>query len=134
VNLKQRLQQDMRDAMRAHDLQRVNVIRMLLAAFEHAQEAMGKEAFDTVNSDGVDIQPDRYQVLSEQAIQDIIRNEVQRRREAADLFRDGRQKNGLKSKRPKLPFLSTIWQGCRQPDPFPFVPHKRGDDRLPRRL
>jgi uncharacterized protein YqeY len=55
VNLKQRLQQDMQDAMRAHDLRRVNVIRMLLAAFEHAQEAMGKEAFDSVNSDGVDI-------------------------------------------------------------------------------
>jgi len=40
MDLKQQFQQDMRDAMRAHHQARVNVIRMLLAAFEHAQEAM----------------------------------------------------------------------------------------------
>ena len=42
----------MRVAMLAQDQGRVNVIRMLLAAFEHAQEAMGKQAFDAFDSDG----------------------------------------------------------------------------------
>ena len=91
MNLKQQLQQDMRDAMRANDQQRVNVIRMLLAAIEHAQEAMGKQAFASFNSDGINIQPDRHQILSEQDIHDIILNEVQHRREAVDLFRVGGQ-------------------------------------------
>ncbi len=97
--------------MRVHDLQRVNVIRMLLAAFEHAQEAMGREAFDSVNSDGVDIQPDRHQVLSEQAIQDIIRNEVQRRREAADLFRAGRQKKRVEIEETEIAILEHYLAG-----------------------
>src|SRR5687768_5598700 len=79
----------MRDAMRAHDLQRVNVIRMLLAAFEHAQEAMGKQAFDAFDPDGNNIQPDRHQTLSKETIQDIIRNEMNSRQEAADVFRAG---------------------------------------------
>ncbi len=82
----------MRDAMRANDQQRVNVIRMVFAAIEHAQEAMGKQAFASFNSDGINIQPDRYQVLSEQAVHDIIVNEAQHRREAVDLFRAGGQK------------------------------------------
>jgi len=108
MDLKKRFQEDVRDAMRAHDMQRVNVIRLLLAAFENAQEAMGKQAFDSFNPDVANIQPDRHQTLSEQALQDIIRNEVQRRREAADLFVMVDRKNGLKVKRPKLPSLSNI--------------------------
>jgi uncharacterized protein YqeY len=91
--------------MRAYDNQRVNVIRMLLAAFENAQEAMGKQAFDSFNPDGANIQPDRHQILSEQAIQDIIRNEVQRRREAADLFRAGRQKKRAESEETEIAIL-----------------------------
>ncbi len=59
VDLKQRFQQDMRDAMRAGDQERVNVIRMLLAAFEHAQEAMGKQAFDAFDQEVANIQPFR---------------------------------------------------------------------------
>ena len=89
MDLKQQFQQDMRDAMRVHDQERVNVIRMLLAAFEHAQEAMGKQAFDAFDRDGANIQPDRYQTLSEETIWDIIRNEMTSRQEAADVFRAG---------------------------------------------
>ena len=89
MDLKQGFQQDMRDAMRAQDQERVNVIRMLLAAFEHAQEAMGKQAFDAFDPDGENIRPDRHQTLSKETIKDIIRNEMQSRREAADVFRAG---------------------------------------------
>ena len=89
MDLKQQFQQDMRDAMRGHDQERVNVIRMLLAAFEHAQEAMGKQAFDAFDPAGANVQPDRHQALSKETIKDIIRNEMQSRREAADVFRAG---------------------------------------------
>ena len=105
VDLKQRFQQDMRDAMRAHDKQRVNVVCLLLAAFEHAQEAMGKQAFDSFDPDETNIQPDCHQTLNEQAIQDIIRNEVQRRREAADLFRAGGQKKRAESEETEIAIL-----------------------------
>jgi len=105
VNLKKRFKDDMRDAMRAHDKQRVNVIRLLLAALEHAQEAMGKQAFDSYNPDEVNIQPDRHQTLSEQAIEDIIRNEVQNRREAADIFRAGGESKRAESEESEIAIL-----------------------------
>lgn len=105
MDLKKRFQQDMRDAMRANDRQRVNVIRLLLAAFEHAQEAMGKQAFDSFDPEGANIQPDRHQTLNEQAIQDIIRNEVQNRREAADIFRAGGQKKRGDSEESEIAIL-----------------------------
>ena len=105
MNLKRQLQRDMRDAMRANDQQRVNVIRMLLAAIEHAQESMGKQAFASSNSDGMNIQPDRHQVLSEQDLQDIILNEVQHRREAVDLFRVGGQKKRVEIEETEIAIL-----------------------------
>lgn len=89
MNLKQCFQHDLREALRAQDQTRVNVIRMLLAAFEQTQEMMGKQAFELSN--GADILPDRHQTLDEQAIQAIILNEVQRRRESLDLLVVGRQ-------------------------------------------
>lgn len=89
MNLKQHFQHDLREALRAQDQMRVNVIRMLLAAFEQTQEMMGKQAFELSN--GADILPDRHQTLDEQAVQAIILNEVQRRRESLDLLVTGRQ-------------------------------------------
>ena len=105
MDLKQQFQQDMRDAMRAHDQERVNVLRMLLAAFENAQEAIGKQAFDAFDPNKANIQPDRHQMLSEQAIQDIIRNEMQRRREAADVFRAGGEKKRAESEEAEIAIL-----------------------------
>ena len=89
MDLKQQFQQDMRDAMRGHDQARVNVIRMFLAAFEHAQETMGKQAFDAFDQEAANIQLDRHQTLSKKTIEDIISNEIESRREAADVFRAG---------------------------------------------
>jgi uncharacterized protein YqeY len=91
--------------MRAQDQQRVNVLRMLLAAFENAQEDMGKHAFDSSESEGVNIPPDRHQTLSEQAIQDIIRQEVQRRREAADVLRSGGQEKRAETEEIEIAIL-----------------------------
>ena len=89
MDLKQQFQKELQDAMRAQDEPRVNVIRMLIAALEKAQEERGKEAFDAIDSREGDIQPDRQQPLSRQEVLDIIRNEVQQRREAVEGFRGG---------------------------------------------
>ncbi len=105
MNLKQQFQQDMREAMRVHDQQRVNVIRMILAEFEHAQEAIGKEAFEAASLVGATIQPDRHQIPSEQAVQDIIRNEVQSRREAVNLFYAGNQRKRAESEEAEIVIL-----------------------------
>jgi hypothetical protein len=91
VDLKQQLQQDLQDAMRAQDQQRVTVLRMLIAAVEQAQEEMGKQAFDSLDPENEDMQPDRQQEVSNQDVKEIIRHEVQQRREAIDGFRAGGQ-------------------------------------------
>jgi uncharacterized protein YqeY len=91
VDLKQQLQQDLQDAMRAQDQQRVIVLRMLIAAVEQAQEEMEKQAFDSLDPGNEAMQPDRQQEVSNQDVKEIIRNEVQQRREAVDGFRAGGQ-------------------------------------------
>lgn len=105
MDLKQRLQQDMQDAMRAQDQQRVNVIRMLMAAVEQAQEERGKQAFDPQNPDAENLPPDRHQVVSQQEVLDIIRDDVQRRREAVDTFRAGGQNERAASEETEIAIL-----------------------------
>ena len=83
------------------DQERVNVIRMLLAAFEHAQEALGKQAFDAFEPDRANIQPDRHQILSK----DIIRNEMNSRQEAADVFRAGGENKRAESEDTEIAIL-----------------------------
>lgn len=81
------------------------MIRMLLAAFEHAREAMGKQAFDAFDPDGNNIQPDRHQTLSKEAIKDNIRNEMQSRREAADVFRAGGESKRAENEETEIAIL-----------------------------
>ena len=95
----------MRVAMRTNDQASVNVIRMLLAAFERTQEAMGKQAFDAFDVDGANIQPDRHQTLSNETIQNIIRNEMQSCREAADVFRAGGESKRAESEEAEIAIL-----------------------------
>ena len=87
------------------DQGRVNVIRMLLAAFEHAQEAMGKQAFDAFDPDGENIRPDRPQTLSKETMQDIIRNEMHSQREAADVFRAGGERKRAEREEAEIAIL-----------------------------
>ena len=89
---KQRFQQDLREAMRAKDHQRVSVLRILLDELDDAQKNLGIQAFDAIEGDEVNFLPDRQQIINEQAVQDIIRNELQRRREFIELMITGGQK------------------------------------------
>lgn len=109
MNLKQRFQYDLREALRTQDQMRVNVIRMLLAAFEQTQEMMGKQAFEL--SDGADILPDRHQMLDEQAVQAIILNEVQRRRESLDLLVTGGQHGHAEMEKAEIAILERYLAG-----------------------
>jgi uncharacterized protein YqeY len=87
------------------DQERVNVIRMLLAAFEHAQEALGKQAFDAFEPDRANIQPDRHQTLSKETIKDVIRSEMHSRQEAADVFRAGGENKRAESEDTEIAIL-----------------------------
>lgn len=91
----------------AQDQERVNVIRMLLAAFEHAREAMGKQAFHAFDPDGNNIQPDRHQTLSKETIQEIIRDQMQAAGRLLTLFALVERVNERKVKRLKLPYWSS---------------------------
>ena len=73
--------------MKAQEEPRINAIRLLRAALEKAQEEKGKEAFDPANPEETDIPPDREQTLSPQQIQEVIRAEIERRRESVEQFR-----------------------------------------------
>ena len=96
MNIQEQLGQDLKNAMRARDKQRVGVIRMALAALQNAQIAMVKEAFDAIaieDADGAVQEPtttiDHSMPLSETAMQETIAKEVKRRYDAAELYRKG---------------------------------------------
>ncbi|HJQ14409.1 MAG TPA: GatB/YqeY domain-containing protein [Anaerolineales bacterium] len=105
MDLKRRLQQDLQEAMRTQDQQRIQAIRSLMAALERAQEEKGKEAFDASQSEGEEIPPDREQTLSDQTTQDVIRNEIERRREAAQVFDDGGQTQRAEMEKAEIAIL-----------------------------
>jgi uncharacterized protein YqeY len=88
MNTQERLQSDLKTAMKAGDKLRVEVLRMGINAIKSAQMAMVKEAFDAAGDAGAET-VDRGQALSDQAMQDALTKEVRKRREAADLFTKG---------------------------------------------
>jgi uncharacterized protein YqeY len=86
--LKQRLQDDLKVALRAGQRQRVDVIRMALAAVQQAVQAERKARYDAAVASGGT--PDGGDVeLSDATVQDVLTREVKRRRESAELFRAG---------------------------------------------
>ena len=96
MTIQEQLQQDLKAAMRAGEKQRVDVIRMALAALKNAQMAMVKQAFDAASppeAAGADqehsVTIDRNMALSEAAMQETLSKEVKRRRDAAELYHKG---------------------------------------------
>jgi uncharacterized protein len=92
MNIQEQLQQDLKAAMRGGERQRVDVIRMALAALKNAQMAMVKSAFDAAGGEsaveaGATI--DRDATLSETAMQEALAKEVKRRRDAAEMYHKG---------------------------------------------
>ena len=91
MSIQDQLQQDLKNAMRAGERQRVETIRMALAAIKNAQISQVKAAFDAAGGEagGEAAQQAAQQVggLTDAAIQDVLAKEVKRRREAAELYR-----------------------------------------------
>jgi uncharacterized protein YqeY len=86
--LKQRLQDDLKVALRAGDRQRVEVIRMALAALQQVVQAERKARYDAAVAAGGAAAVGEIE-LSDATVQDTLTREVKRRRESAELFRAG---------------------------------------------
>jgi len=86
--LKQRLQDDLKVALRAGDRQRVEVIRMALAALQQVVQAERKARYDAAVAAGGAAVVGEIE-LSDATVQDTLTREVKRRRESAELFRAG---------------------------------------------
>lgn len=86
--LKQRLQDDLKVALRAGDRQRVEVIRMALAALQQVVQAERKARYDAAVAAGGAAAVGEIE-LSDAMVQDTLTREVKRRRESAELFRAG---------------------------------------------
>jgi uncharacterized protein YqeY len=90
MNIHEQLQHDLKTAMRAGERQRVEVIRMTLAALKNAQMAQVKAAFDAAGGEdgGAAAQEaaEGARTLSEAAMQDVVVRETKRRREAAEAY------------------------------------------------
>jgi uncharacterized protein len=91
MSIQDQLQQDLKSAMRAGERQRVEVIRMALAALKNAQMAQVKAAFDAAGGEAsggaAQDAAEKAGALSESGMQDALAKEVKRRREASDVYR-----------------------------------------------
>ncbi len=94
MTIQEQIQQDIKTAMRGGDKQRVEVLRMAMAALKNAQIAQVKAAYDTAAAEsGEEATVDRSAGLSEEAVQDTLTREVKRRREAAEAYRQGKRED-----------------------------------------
>lgn len=94
--IQEQLQQDLKTAMRAGEKQRVEVIRMTIAALKNARIAQLKQEYDAgVAAAGEDAQVelDRSGGLSDEAALDVLGKEAKRRREAALIYRQANRED-----------------------------------------
>lgn len=91
--LLERLQNDLKTALKSGDRLRVDTIRMAIDALKKAQMAQVKAAFDAAGGEAADAAAlaaiDREAALTEAAEQEVLIKEIKRRREAAELYRKG---------------------------------------------
>jgi uncharacterized protein YqeY len=92
ANLYDQFQIDMKEAMKARDSVRVNVLRMAMSAIKSSLSNQVKQAYDAAGGEAnmaVAEAAAQAVVLSDVQVQDIVAKEVKRRREAAEMFRKG---------------------------------------------
>ncbi|MEM8534420.1 MAG: GatB/YqeY domain-containing protein [Chloroflexota bacterium] len=90
MNLQERIQQDVKNAMRSGDKARLSVLRMALASLKNAQIEISKEAYDAQQQPTASASP---AVLSEEAVQQTIAREVKRRRDAEESYRQANRED-----------------------------------------
>ncbi|HEX9441410.1 MAG TPA: GatB/YqeY domain-containing protein, partial [Roseiflexaceae bacterium] len=104
------LQQDLKTAMRAGERQRVEVIRMALAALKNAQMAQVKQAFDAAGGEAAAVAGatiDHNMALGETAMQETLAKEVKRRHDAAELYRKGGREDLAAAEQAEAAILET---------------------------
>ena len=92
LNMHQRLQSDMKDAMRARDQLRVDTLRMAMNAIKSSVDNQKKQAYDAAGGESNMVASQAAVdavALSEAQMVDIIIKEVKRRRESVDMYRKG---------------------------------------------
>ena len=92
ANLYDQFQIDRKEAMKARDSLRVNVLRMAMSAIKSALSNQVKQAYDAAGGESNLAAAEaatQAVVLSDVQVQDIVAKEVKRRREAAEMFRKG---------------------------------------------
>ena len=70
MNLKQKIREDMKQAMRAKEAQKLSVLRMLISAISYAQI-------------------DAKEEMGNKAVEQVLRREAKKRREAIEAYRQG---------------------------------------------
>jgi uncharacterized protein YqeY len=122
MNIHEQLQQDLKTAMRAGERQRVEVIRMALAALKNAQMAQVKAAFDAAGGEagGAAAQEaaEGARTLSEAAMRDVLVKETKRRREAAEVYHKAGREDLAASEEAESVILQT------------YLPHQLSADEL----
>ena len=92
ANLYDQFQADMKEAMKARDSVRVNVLRMAMSAIKSSLSNQVKQAYDAAGGEANMAAAEaaaQAVVLSDVQVQDIVAKEDKRRREAAEMFRKG---------------------------------------------
>lgn len=120
MTIQDQLQQDLKAAMRAGERQRVEVIRMTLAALKNAQIAQVKAAFDAAGGEqaGEAAQQAAAQVgpLSEAAMLETVAKEAKRRREAADAYHKAKREDLATSEEAEAAILDAYLPRQLTPD------------------
>lgn len=105
VELIDRINQDLRQAMRDRDDLRRTTLRMLLSAVHNAEIAARPVSGDAGTAATTSIVPERPP-LTEQMVQDVLRTQVKQRREAIDQFRRGSREELAQKEEAELVILS----------------------------
>lgn len=122
MTIADRLQEDMKDAMRGGDKTRLGVIRMARAALQTAQQEAAKANFDTTRADlerqyGNDpaaleaalnaIEFDPRAPLDAAAQETVVSQEIKRRYSAAEVFRKGGREDRAAQEEAEAQILSS---------------------------
>ncbi|MBC8161447.1 MAG: GatB/YqeY domain-containing protein [Roseiflexaceae bacterium] len=91
--IQEQLKTDLKMAMKAGERDRVEVIRMALAAIQNARLAQDKQAYDTAAGASADndVVIERSGELDDEAVLNTLAKELKRRREAAELYRQAKR-------------------------------------------
>jgi len=87
--LKDRLQEDMKQALVAHEEQKLSVIRMLKSAIQYFEIQKGGAGYSATDED----------------VQDVIAKEVKKRRESIDLYEKGGRSELAEKEKQELEIL-----------------------------